>query len=486
MLQWGGMNVHLRRNEQTLYGEIAEKMLSHIELGIFRVGEKVPSLRAASSRYGVSLNTIKEAYFHLEDRGFLESRPQSGFFVKRTAPPLAERPAPARDKLDPKTVSICSIYSQFIDTIVNPEGASLAVALPSADLLPSQTLSEAFRIAFRDYPSQALGYRMSPGWKPLREEVSRRLLDGGALVSPDDLTITNGASEAILLCVSLFCSPGDTVAVESPTYFNFLHMLALQGLKVLEIPGDPNGGMNLDILEYALGQNDVKAVIAIPNFSNPLGTCMSQQNKERLVSILEYRKIPLIEDDTYGELSFDSRRHVTCKAFDKTGNVFLCGSLSKTLSPGLRIGWVTGGPVRHELERVKTRMNVATGSANQIAASLVLSKGGYDRHLKSLKTALARQSGLLRQAVFDSFPSGTRVSRPGGGLVLWVELETAYDTDILYRTAIERGILFAPGSAFTTSGGYGNCLRLNAGCWNDDVRKAVFSLGELAQKCRQC
>ena len=476
------MEIHSLRSSPTLYGDLAEKILSHIEKGILKPGDRVPSLRNSSSQYQVSLNTAKEAYFLLENQGYLESRPQSGYYVKRTAPPLTPIFVKDFEVGDPRKVSICKIYGQLMEGRERGRGESLAVALPDSQLLPKEALAKAMRQAYKDFPHQCMHYQMSPGWKPLREEISKRLVESGVSVSPDDVLITHGASEALYLAINTLCKPGDTVAVEGPTYFNFLHMLETLGLKVLEIPGDPLEGLSVDVLKYALESISVKAVIAIPNFSNPLGSRMPDEKKKALTEYLAHKQIPLIEDDTYGELSFDSRRPRTCKSYDTQGNVILCGSLSKTISPGLRIGWAVPGKFFKTMEQLKTLTNVATSSPNQIAAAIFLAQGGYERHLKKLRFQLARQSGLLREKVYLSFPPGTRISRPSGGLVLWVELDEGKDAEKLYQRGIKEGILIAPGTAFSTFQRYKHCLRLNAGVWNKAVETSVETLGKWAHE----
>lgn len=467
-------------SQSTLYKELAFQIQSQIEKGLFKSGEKIPSLRTISTRHGVSLNTAKEAYILLETQGFLESRPQSGFFVRRLAPPLEAKPKDRHPMVaDPRVVSICSVYGSIMEAGNFDDGmAPLAVAHPDPALLPTSGLDQAFRKAFQIYPRQTGDYLMSPGWKPLREALSKRLLAAGAEVTPDQILITQGASEALFLAVSHLCRPGDTVAVESPTYFNFLHLLELLGLKVLEIPSDPQEGMNLAVLKYALKTSPVRAVISITNFSNPLGASLPEGKKKELTEFLDAQGIPLIEDDTYGELAYHGPRPGTCKAWDKTGNVLLCGSLSKTLSPGLRVGWLVPGRFQAELERRKTLTNISTGSVNQIAAGLYLSEGGYDRHLKRLVSRLSWQGAEIRELIAQCFPPGTRVSRPGGGLVLWAEIPGGRDTNLLYQRGLKEGVLFAPGQAFTATDDFSHCLRINAGFWSPVAKTHLQQLGQ--------
>lgn len=318
---------------------------------------------------------------------------------------------------------------------------------------------------------------MAPGWKPLREEISRRLWHTGAKVQPDEIVITNGATEALYLSIRHFCRPGDTVAVESPTFFSFLQMLEAQGLKVLEIPSDPDTGLSLDVLKYAMEGNEVRAVILIPTFSNPLGSLMPNDKKKSLVGFLEEKGVTLIEDDTYGDLAYDHTRPQTCLSFSKRVVSFFAVLFLKHCPPDW-VGWFASPKHHGALEVLKTHANLGSATANQIVVTEILVNGGYDRHLKRLCDVTSRYMAGMKECVFQNFPVGTRMSRPKGGYVLWIELPKEHDAEVLYHKASVEGILFPPGSAFTTDR-FKNCLRLNAGTWGEETKEGVERLGGL-------
>jgi DNA-binding transcriptional MocR family regulator len=296
--------------------------------------------------------------------------------------------------------------------------------------------------------------------------------------------ITSGCVEGVVLALRAICRPGDTVVIETPVYFNFLQMIQDLGLKALEIPTSARGGISLDALEYALDRNagEVKACIVISNFNNPLGSRMSDEDKQRLVEMLDVRQIPLIEDDIYGDLSYSDDRPSVAKSFDRNGNVLLCSSFSKTLAPGYRVGWIAAGRYQELIERGKMLANIATASPTQLAIAEFLANGGYEHHLRSIRRVYARQVAQMGDAIGRAFPEGTRVSRPQGGFFLWVEMPAGVDSLGLYRQARALGITIAPGLIFSVEGKHLNCIRLNAACWNPTVEVAVETLGRLASE----
>lgn len=466
--------------KQTLYGEVADRVLSLIESGTFRSGDKLPSIRTLSDQWEVSVNTIKEAYYLLETQRFLEARPQSGYYVRRSVPPLP-RPLPeaGRSTLDPREVSMCRIYGQITRGGGGPAGASLAIALPDPALLPGEKLNAAFHTVWKTMGRSMTDYSVSPGLPLLREQIAQEAVQAGMALSPEDIIVTSGTSEALTLALLTLCKTGDTVAIETPTYFNFLSLLKELGIRVLEIPATPEAGINLDILGWAFENHPVKALVTIANFNNPLGHRLSDDAKRSLVELCRLHGVPLIEDDTYGDLPFSGPRPRTCKSFDPDGSVILVSSYSKTLASGYRVGWTVPGRWYDRIDKLKSLTSVATATPTQWAVGRFLETGGYQRHLRTLRQRLADQTGIMAEAVARAFPDGTRVSRPAGGFVLWVEIPGA-DTTELYERALPEGIVFAPGEIFSASGKFRNALRLNAGIWNEGTARAVERLGRLA------
>lgn len=466
-----------------LYRGVAEWIVDRVAVGAFKVGDRVPSIRALASQLGVSLNTVREGYALLERRRYLECRPQSGYFV-RMAPPSEPAAAPFRPELmDPRSVVFCKVYGSLLER--GGSGAeSLAIAVPDPALLPSEPLRACLAEAGRRMGERALDYSMTPGPRELREAIALCSVDAGARLDPDGIVVSNGCSEAVFLALMATCAAGDTVAIESPIYFNFIQAIGSLGLKVLEIPSSPREGMSLEALRFALAHHRVSACLSIPTFSNPSGSVMPAERKRELVRLLDEADVPLIEDDVHGDLHFSGPRPPACKSFDESGNVLYCSSFSKTLGPGFRVGWIAPGKRYDRVERIKTLMNVGGASITQNAVAAFLRRGGYERRVRSLRSALAARVRDMRALVAESFPEGTRSSDPAGGFLLWIELPEGCDAERLYAASSKEGIIFPPGPLFSASGGFARCLRLNSSASGPAVEKAVRRLGELAEKTR--
>lgn len=463
-----------------LYEEVSAGIGEMIRQGTYRVGERVPSIRALSRQMRVSVNTVMEAYARLENLGLIEARPQSGFYVCTTLTETDRRRSAVKQAGDiaPNPVTFGDAALQVMRTIADPALVPLGGGIPNTDLLPVDKLNRMLASESRRFRLQSISYPPPQGHKRLRTQIARRSLNSGCPLSADDIVITAGCVEAMNLALQAVCRPGDTVAIGSPVYPTFLKSVQWMGLKVLEIPSNGEG-MNLDVLAYVIRHNPVSACITIANFNNPLGSLMPDGKKRELVGLLAKHDIPLIEDDVYGDLAYGPSRPPSTKAFDEKGLVLYCSSFSKTLAPGYRIGWIAPGRFKEKVTQLKALLNVATSSPAQFAIAEFLTNGGYDHHLRTLRRAYARQTAQMRDAIGRHFPQGTRVSRPEGGYILWVELPEGYDTFRLYEAALGEGIGIAPGSIFTLGDKYGNGFRLNAAFWSERTERALETLGGL-------
>ncbi len=465
-----------------LYEQVAGEVAGLVEKGTFRPGDRVPSIRGLSRQLQVSLNTVKEAYAFLEDRHIIEARPQSGYYVCARLPDVPDEPLVDPPALNPTEVSIGSIYRMVMHDFLDPRLVQLGIAFPNPDLLPIDKLNRMLATESRRFRIPSISYDIPPGCERLRKQIAQRLLLSGCTLRPDQLVITSGCVEAVVLSLRALCRPGDTVAIQSPVYFNFLQMIEDLELKTLEIPTSPITGISLDALEYALDNHrgEVKACLVLTNFNNPCGGLMSDADKRRLVELVDRHEIPLIEDDIYGDLSFSDQRPSVAKAYDRNGSVLLCSSFSKTLAPGYRVGWIAPGRFKEQIERGKMLTNVATASAPQLAIAEFLANGGYDHHLRSIRRVYARKLAQMADVIGRHFPEGTKVTRPKGGFVLWLEMPEKVDSIKLYDLAHRKGISIAPGPLFSATGKYRNFVRLNAGFYSEKMEKTVETLGRLA------
>ncbi|WP_432720506.1 PLP-dependent aminotransferase family protein [Jeongeupia wiesaeckerbachi] len=470
-----------KRKFDTLYFQLAEEMAQAIAAGVLKTGERLPSIRRLSAQRQISLSTVMEAYRELEARGLIEARPQSGFYV-RTMHAAFSTPALTQPPAEPREVVTAPILWPYQVNESQSIRVDFGLAILSPELYPTQQLQRLLAQTTRYQPRTLADYGKPAGDMELRRHIARRSLAWGGQFEADDVLITHGCLEAINLCLRAVTEPGDVVAIESPAYFGLLQILESFKLKALEIPTHPQTGISIEALELATRDGRVKACLLIPNFSNPLGSVMPDDNKKRLVEMLSSRNIPLIEDDLYGEFFHHGSRPRPAKAFDRDGNVMLCSSFTKALAPGMRVGWVVAGRWRRELEKLKFINTYSTPLALQQTIARFLENGGYDHHLRRLRRAVAEQVDGAVSAIRRYFPKDTRLNVPQGGYVLWVELPECVDTRELLRLSLAEGINFAPGELFSPSRSYRNCLRI---CcvepWTTRHERAIQRLGELCQ-----
>jgi DNA-binding transcriptional MocR family regulator len=471
------------QQESPLYMQIAENLTQQVARGVLRPGDRVPSLRRLSRQQRVSISTALQAYLWLENRGYLEARPQSGFYVRTPFSTLIPEPQFEAETTPPTEVGTQAILAEIMESAHDPRNIPLGAGGASPELFPNRRLNLILRRIVRNEPFHSTRYEFPPGWEPLRRQIARRSAEMGSSLLPRDITITCGALEALNLSLLAVARASDVIAVESPTYFAILESAAALGMKVVEIPTHPQAGMDLDELERAIRKHRVKACISMTNCHNPLGYVLSDDYKKALVELTGRANVALIEDDIYGDLAFQAIRPRTAKSFDRKGLVLLCSSFSKILSPGYRLGWVAAGRFRAEVERLKLLTNVCNPTLPQMVVAEFLQSGGYDRHLKRLRTTLAGQVEFVRQAISKYFPQGTRISRPAGGYMLWVELPARINSLRLYRAALAEHISILPGTIFSATGRYRNYIRINCGhSWSEAHDRALLTLGRLCEK----
>lgn len=467
--------------ERFAYEQLAADIGALIESGTLRPGDRVPSVRRMSATRGVSIPTVLQAYRLLEARRLIGARPQSGFYVLPPQPRAGlTRHQPAAATPEPNAITTGDLIMRVLEMVANPALVPLGTALPAEELLPTRALGRALRGVTRSRPGSAPALVTPSGADILRREIARRALDAGDAVTPDDVVITCGCAEALSLCLRALTSPGDTVAVEAPAYFGTLQAIEVLGLRALEIPVDPETGLSIEALAEALGRRKVAALVVTPNVHNPLGCVMPDERKRALVALLAAHGVPAIEDDTYGELAFGDARPRTLRAFDRAGFVLTCGSFSKTLAPDYRVGWVIPGKYRDRVLHLKLATTAATAVPPQLAIAAYLASGGYDQHLRKLRRSLRGTLERFSFEIAERFPEGTRISRPAGGFLLWVQLPDGIDTVALQRQAVSRGLSVAPGPAFSASGAFANYLRINAGHpWSARTRDALDLLAAM-------
>lgn len=469
--------------EATLYESVASRIASLIEKGTLRAGQRIPSVRKLSRQYQVSVSTVLQAYQKLESRSLIQARPQSGYYVRartQSKPAEPEMSSPAKA---PRSVTVSELVMRVVQAARDPEVVPLGAAVSGAEMVPIQQLNRILGQVARRFPKLSHSYEFPPGNELLRVQIARRMMEAGCTLSPADIVITCGTQEAVNLCLRAVTKPGDTVLIESPTFYGLLQTIESLHLRALEVPTHPRTGICMDALASTLRKTRVNACLLSTNFSNPLGSTMPDENKKALVKMLAQRQIPLIEDDIYGELVFGSSRPKAAKSWDRDGWVLYCSSFSKTLMPGYRVGWTSPGRFRKAVERLKFVNTLANVSLTQMAVAEFLANGGYERHLRRIRKTYQDCVEHFTRMIVKHFPQGTRLTCPGGGFLLWVELPAGSDALELHHRAQEHKISIAPGPIFSASGKYTNFIRLNCGlpCTEalDDV---IATLGRLASE----
>lgn len=464
------------------YIEVADRIETLIEKRALKVGDKLLSVRALSKEQGISVSTAFQAYYFLESKGLIEARPQSGYYVKFSPQHTFDMPTCCEPADEALPVSIDEMISSVYHDLRSPKLTSFSLSAPHPSLLPSAKLNKSVMHSLRNSPDHCLNYEHIQGNELLRKQIARLSFNWGGSLSEDDVVVTAGCMEALSFCLRAVTKPGDAVATESPTFYGIFRVMQSLGLKVVEVPTDPVTGVDINYLNQAIPRFNIKACLFVCNFNNPIGSCVPDDKKKELVDMLARKEIPLIEDDIYGEMYFGKSRPKTCKTFDKKGLVLHCGSFSKSLAPGYRIGWTSPGRFKNEVIQLKRMNNISTNTLAQASIAHFLQNGRYELHLRHLRKALHTQCLRYLQAITEFFPQETRITRPEGGFVLWVEMQHG-DGYKLHKRALKHQIGIAPGQIFSSQGQFHNYFRLSYGLpWSDTVESGLKTLGQLMLK----
>lgn len=475
-----------KQHSTYLYRQVIDLISENIDSGTLRAGDRLPSLRRMSQSAGVSIPTVRQAYVELERQRRVESRPQSGFYVRHVATNEIVQPAPSSPG-EPVCLTCRPLMVRVYDGINHPDLIPLGIANPCMAKPAAKTLHRAMKRVMARAEERSIGYASTLGEPTLRRQIAYHYLDtAGVQVEPEQIAITNGGQEALLLALRAVASSGDIIAVETPTYHGLLELIDSLGMLAIEIETCPEEGVVLGELRRTLEQHPVKACMFSTTLSNPLGVTMPEGDRRKLVEILEEFDTVLIEDDVYGDLRFDGVRPVPAQFLAKNARVITCGSFSKTAAPGYRIGWVLTEHFIDAVTRLKRAFSCSSGLLQQLTLADFLASGNYNRHLKALRPVLKRNAERMSAMVADFFPAETRTSRPVGGSVLWLELPANIEAEKLFDDAIDAGISITPGQIFSPSNRYSNFIRLSFGHpWSDKTEYAVRWLGqrvgELAQ-----
>ena len=468
------------KNSNFLYLQFADRIEKQIKSGVLSVGDKLPSIREACAETGYSMSTVSKAYYEIESRSLIESRPQSGYYVSNISTRTISKPSSSSPILSIKNIE----REDLIDLVYGDMGLKnitmLSLGFPSNELLPIAKLNKGMIQAMRQLPNSGTSYEDIQGNSNLRKEIARWSFTWDGSLIEEDIITTPGCVSAISHCLMTLTKPGDTIITESPVYFGILQLAKSFGLYVMELPTNMTTGIELEALKKVISTKKIKACVLISNFSNPSGSMMPNEHKKEVVKLMDFYNIPLIEDDIHGDLYFGSSRPTNCKTYDESGIVLCCSSVSKTLAPGYRVGWVSPGKFKKEILRTKLYHTVSSPTITHEVVGDFLKNGRYENHLRKIRQILNHNCNNYINTVLESFPKGTKVSQPQGGFFLWVELNKKIDTADFYHLAMKHNISIAPGRIFSFQNQFSNCMRLSFGLpWNNELRQSIQTLGKL-------
>ena len=477
------MTKRIRKKSQFAYQKIVDDISNQILKGTLKPGDKLPPIRKLSKDLGVSVNTVLSSYLKLENIGLIEAKPQSGYYVRSRAEKILPEVEILTLETAIKTYKSDELVSNVHELAQIPEIVSLGAGVPSTDMLPAKKINRIVGSIIHNSETAGLLYEFPPGYYKLRREIAKRSITWGGKISPDEVIITSGATEAIVLALKAVAKPGDTIVTESPSFYLLFQLIKDLGMNILEVPTHPRDGIEINALKKVLKSHNVSACVIYPTVNNPLGSIMSEERKKELYDLLSNKDIPLIEGDVWGELHFEHHRPKPIKALDDKGLVLYFSSVTKVGLPGYRIGWICPGRYYKKVKDLKYMYSVATSALPQIAVSEFMKSGGYEKSIKSLRDVYSSRLSVLSQYVSEFFPEGTKISRPKGGAFLWVEMPKTVNSIKLHELAFKKNISVNPGQLFSTTENFSNYIRLSAACsWSSRViEDAIRTLGDICR-----
>ncbi|KJY82834.1 transcriptional regulator [Vibrio galatheae] len=444
-------------NASNKYLMVEHHIKQRIDSGMLADNEKLPSIRSLSQRLTVSKNTVIRAYQELEAQGVIYTVPKSGYRVcpNTLSSTLTQSPS---------NVDLLSVCKEILTYSPEKELLATGSAHPNIDTPAIRSLYAEIGRHSRRQSQTPSHYQLPPGNQQLLKHLSKISQDLGVKVATNEIAITHGAQQAISLALRALTTVGDIIAVESPCYFGNLLLMESLGLQVIEVPSCPRTGLDIDSLQEAINQWDVKVILVTPNFTNPTGARMPLEKRLALLDVSG--SIPIIEDDVFGALAFDEGI-APLKSLDNRDRVIYVNSLSKMLDSRLRIGWILAGRYQPQIEKFLVCDNMGSLNLMQSAVADFLSSGKYRQHVYKMRRFYQNNTRLLLQELsnaFDQYPSlkhKYKAILPQGSFLLWLSLPEGLDSHNLYQQTKHIGISILPGTIFDTSGQYENCVRFS-------------------------
>lgn len=444
-----------------LYERVAQEISVKIDQHYYDVGGKLPSIRDLCGEYAISISTAQAAYRWLETQGIAYAKPKSGYYVSSQNKEPRNPPSVSRPTKCPIEVPEWENVLDLLFSGAKKDTVQLSLAVPDITAPTLKPLTKIMHSMERHARDQHLVYAPINGSIKLRTQIARIMIESGCGLHPDDIITTSGCQESLGVSLHAVAKEGSVIAVDSPSFYGSLQAIRANKMKALEIPTDPKTGISLEALELALEQWPIRAVQVTPTCNNPLGYTMPVEHKKRLVEIAKDHNIIIIEDDIYGDLSFETPRPPSIKSFDSDGRVILCSSFSKTLAPGLRVGWIAPGKYYNQVLHTKYSFTSSPSELPENSLAEFIAQGGYERHLRAMRKQYKLNRGRMIQWIETYLPKCTKISYPNGGFVLWVELDKSIDTKKLNDYLRTKKISISPGIIFSANQKYKNCMRLN-------------------------
>lgn len=463
-----------------LYEDVVALFEAQIADGIYRVGDRIPSVRETSRSLRVSMSTVYNAYNALELKGLVRAKPKSGYVVVQQASKAADRGRPANTGLQNGPVlDLKSIALQILGADNSDAATQFGSAYPDSSFIPGDRLN----CLMRDVSRRALPGRIRDpaGLIELRREIAKRYTRHGYAVSLDEIVITTGSIDGVNLALRAVSRPGDAIAVEDPCFFPVSFSLRQHGLRPVPVPVSPEHGLDLDVLEHVLATRQVKACVIMPSCHTPMGVSLSQEKQARLAGLVERYDVPLIENDAYGALRPPDDGNSTCKPYDHSGLVLHCSSFSNALSPQLRVGWISAGRFHHQVRSVKFLTNMASNWIAQHTAAEFLTHENVDRRMRAMRATLEERlrTGLRELDRWRGLV--VRRSNPQHGFMVWAQLPNSVDTLSLFTSAVAERLSFVPGALFSVDRPRRTELGLNFSCrWTPEAVRSLDRLMSLA------
>ncbi len=379
-----------------------------------------------------------------------------------------------------------SAIREILKVTERPDVISFAGGLPAPEVFPVEELARAHAAVFAEEGAQACQYSTTEGWRPLREWIAARMRARGvAGAEPGRVLVTSGSQQGIDLVGKIFLEPGDAVVVENPCYLAALQVFRGYEAEVIAVEGDEEG-VSVEGVERAIAgaRRPPKFIYVVSQFHNPKGTTLSAGRRRRLLEVARRHRVPIVEDDPYGELRYSGEPVPPLAALDDEGLVIYLSTFSKTLSPGMRVGWAHASEeVFGALVRAKQAADLHTNTIQQRAAARLLASFDFDAHVERIKAVYGARRDVMLSALAEHFPAEARWTRPDGGLFLWVELPAGVSAEELFEEAIEARVAFVPGAPFFASDPRRNFMRLNfSNSRPEAIEEGVRRLGSLLKR----